>query len=228
VQVFLDRLHRDVGAPGEEVLSPGVLAGIVHVVGVVRSVPDRLAQHGRDHALRRSLHQLHRERSANAVSEEKELADAEVVHHPELVVGEGAPGIVGRDRAGGFAAHGITLVHRDDAEVVLEFLRNVDHRARPVSEVRVEPAAGRGQQRESRADLGVSDADVSSFIETELRAGRHTLRCAFLLRLSKHLRRCGCCGYCCARRQYGASVCIHDRRPPLSLYSPVHAKCLSA
>jgi Protein of unknown function (DUF3363) len=78
-----------------------------------------------DHALWRALHQLHRERAADAVAEEEKLADAEVIHQPELIVGEGVPRIVDRHRAGGFAATGVALVHGDDAEVVLEFLRDV-------------------------------------------------------------------------------------------------------
>jgi hypothetical protein len=87
-------------------------------------VPDRLAQQRGDDALRRALHQLHRERAADAIAEEKELADAEMV--AELVVGERAPAVAGRHRAGGLAAGGVTLVHGDDAEVVLELLRDVD------------------------------------------------------------------------------------------------------
>ncbi len=79
-------------------------------------------------ALRCALHQLHRERAADAVAEEKELVDAEMVHHADLVVGERAPGIVDRDRSGRLAVAGVALVHDDDAEVVLELLRDVDHR----------------------------------------------------------------------------------------------------
>jgi hypothetical protein len=62
---------------------------------------------------------------------------AEMVHHAELVVGEGVPRIVDRHRASGLAACGVALVHGDDAEVVLEFLRDVDHRVRPDRDARV-------------------------------------------------------------------------------------------
>ena len=81
---------------------------------------DRLAQHAGDDALRRALHQLQRKRAADAVAEEEELADAEMVHQSQLIVGEGIPRVVDRDRACGFAAVGVALVHRDAAEVVLE------------------------------------------------------------------------------------------------------------
>jgi hypothetical protein len=54
-----------------------------------------------------------------------------VIHHPELVVGERAPRIVDRDWAGGLAARGVALIHGDDAEVVLELIRDIDHRTRP-------------------------------------------------------------------------------------------------
>ena len=157
---------------------------------------DRLAQDRRDDALRRALHQLHRERAADAIAEEKELADAEMVHQAELVVGERAPGIVDRHRAGGLAARGVTLVHGDDAEVVLELLRNVDHRVRPDRDARVQAATGRGQQRKAGADLGVADADVALLVGAGLGACRRALRGACLRRaclrpLGKHLRR-GC------------------------------------
>ena len=55
-------------------------------------------------------------------------SDAQVVHQPDLVVGEGAPRVVDLHRAGGFAADGVALVHRDDAEVVLEHLHRVERR----------------------------------------------------------------------------------------------------
>jgi hypothetical protein len=112
-------------------------------------VPDWLAQYRGGGALRRPLHQLHRERAADAVAEEEELVDAEMVHHAQLVVGERAPGIVDRHRAGGLAACGVALVHGDHAEAVLELLRNVDHRTRPHGDTRVQAAAGRRQQREA-------------------------------------------------------------------------------
>ena len=66
-------------------------------------MPDRLAQHARDDALRSPLHQLQGERAADAVAHEEELADAQMVHQPQLVVRECAPWVVDRDRAGGFA-----------------------------------------------------------------------------------------------------------------------------
>src|SRR5262245_66478190 len=122
---------------------------------------DRLAQQRGDDALRRALHQFHRERAAYAIAEEKELTDAEMVHQAELVVGERAPGIVDRYRAGGLAARGVTLVHGDDAKVALELFRDVDHRVRPDRDARVQAAAGRRQQRKARADLGVADAGVA-------------------------------------------------------------------
>ncbi len=149
VQIFLDGLHRDVGPALADFLGPDVPAGVVHDIRVLRAVSDRLAQYRRGDALRRPLHQLHRERAADAVAEEAELADAEMVHQAQLVVGERAPGIVDRDRTGELAAGGVALIHGDDAEVVLELLRNVDHRARPHGDTRVQAAAGRCQQREA-------------------------------------------------------------------------------
>ena len=96
VQVFLDRFHRDIGPALAELLGPNVAPGVEHVVRLLRPVPDRLAQQRGDDALRRALHQLHRERAADAIAEEKELADAEMVHQAELIVGERAPGVINR------------------------------------------------------------------------------------------------------------------------------------
>src|SRR5215468_12081635 len=164
VQIFLDGLHRDVAPALAQLLGPDSLAGVVHVIRLRRIVPDWLAQYRGSDALRRALHQLHRERAADAVAEEAELVDAKLVHHAQLVVGERAPGIVDRNRSGGLAARGVALVHGDHAEVVLELLRNVDHRTRPHGDARVQAAAGRRQQREAGADLGVADADIALLV----------------------------------------------------------------
>jgi hypothetical protein len=43
---------------------------------------DRPAQHACDNALPSALHQLEGKRAADAVAEEDELADAEVIHQP--------------------------------------------------------------------------------------------------------------------------------------------------
>src|SRR5215470_13730786 len=193
VQVFLERFHRHVGPALAELLGPDVAPGVEHVVRLLRPVPDRLAQQRGDDALRRALHQFHRERAADAIAEEKELTDAEMVHQAELVVGERAPGIVDRHRAGGLAARGVTLVHGDDAEVVLELLRDVDHRVRPDRDARVQAAAGRRQQRKPRADLGVADADIALLVEADLGALGQSRDGRCRLRLSKHLRHGGCC-----------------------------------
>ena len=108
-------------------------------------MPNGLHQHGGGDARGRALHQLERETTADAEAHEEELADAEVIHHAELVIGEGAPGIVDRDRAGRFAADRVALVHRDDAEFVLEQVEGVEHRRWPVTDARVQAAPGRDQ-----------------------------------------------------------------------------------
>ena len=129
--------------------------------------PDGLAEHGGDDALRRPLQQLAGEAAADAVAHVEELADAEMVHQPELVVGEGVPRVLGRHRAGGLAAIGVALVHRDAAEVVLELFHRVDHGGRPVADARVQAAAGGDQQREAGAGLLVADANVALLIERQ-------------------------------------------------------------
>src|SRR5262245_59915333 len=60
-------------------------------------------------------------------------------------------------------------------EIVLELLRDVDHRVRPDSDARVQAAAGRRQQRKARADLGVADADAALLVVAGLGARRRAL-----------------------------------------------------
>jgi hypothetical protein len=124
--------------------------------------------------------------AADAVAEEGELADAEMVHQAELIVGEGVPGIGDRDRPDGLAVRGVSLIHGDHAEVVLEFLHDVDHRVWPVDHARVQAAAGRRQQREARAGLGLADADIALLVESDLEARRQTMRDRCLRCLSEY------------------------------------------
>src|SRR5687768_14133258 len=124
-------------------------------------MPDRLAEDGGHDALGCLLHQLPGKATADAIAHVEELVDTEVIHQPKLVVGEGAPGVVNLDRAAGLAAVGVALVHRDAAEVILEFFHGVDYRGRPVTDAGVQTPTGRDQQWESGASLFVADADVA-------------------------------------------------------------------
>ena len=128
-------------------------------------MPDRLAEHPGNNAIGRPLHQLQRKRSADAVAEKEELANAEVVHQPQLIVGKGIPGVIDRDWTGGIATCGIALVHRDAMEIVLELLHRVDDRVLPIADPRVQAAAGRNEQRKAGPDLLVTDVDVALLVE---------------------------------------------------------------
>jgi hypothetical protein len=128
-------------------------------------MPNRLAQHSRHDAVRSALDQLQPERSPDAVTHEEELLIAEVVHHSQLVVGEGAPGIAGGNRPRGLAAIRIALIHGDAPEIVLERFHRVEHRVGPVANARVQAPAGSDEQRKPRPNRLVADADVSLFIE---------------------------------------------------------------
>src|SRR5262249_38854163 len=102
---------------------------------------------------------------ADAVAHVEELVDPEVIHQPELVVGERLPGVVDRHGAGRLAAIGVALVHRDAAEVVLKCFHRVDHRVRPIADAGVQAPTGGDQQREAGARLLVADADVALVIK---------------------------------------------------------------
>ena len=57
-----------------------------------------LAEHGGGDPLRRPFDELHGEGAADAVSDEEELVDAEMVHQRQLIVGEGSPRVIRLDR----------------------------------------------------------------------------------------------------------------------------------
>src|SRR5213594_3247231 len=111
-------------------------------------MPDRLAQHGGHDTLGGPLDELEPERSADAVAHVEELLRAEVVHQPQLVVREGAPGVAGGNRSRGFAAVRIALIHRNAAEVALERFHRVEHRGGPVAHAGVQAPAGSDEQWE--------------------------------------------------------------------------------
>ena len=126
---------------------------------------DGLAEHGRHDAFRRPLQQLAGEAAADAVAHEQEPADPEMVHQPELVVGEGVPRVLDRHRTSGLAAIGIALVHGDAAEIVLELFHRIDDGVRPITDARIQSATRNNQQRETGADLLIANANVTFLIE---------------------------------------------------------------
>ena len=59
---------------------------------------DGLAKDRGDNAVGRPLHQLPGKAAADAVADEEEPLDPEVVHQAELVIGERVPWVVDRDQ----------------------------------------------------------------------------------------------------------------------------------
>src|SRR5262249_20274944 len=165
LQAAADGLQGHGRPPGKQGGGPVRTAPVVHVVRELRPMPDRLAEYAGHNALGGPLHELEGKRATDTVAHEEELPDAEVIYQPELVVGEGVPGVVDGDRAAGLAAVGVALVHRDAAEVLGELLHCVDHRGRPVADAGVQAPTGGDQQREAGARLLVADADVALFVE---------------------------------------------------------------
>src|SRR5262249_53410208 len=126
---------------------------------------DGLTQHGGHNTVGGPLDELQSERSSDAVAHKEELLDIEVVHHRQLVVREGAPGIAGGNRPGGLTAVRIALIHRDAAEVVLEHFHSVEHRRGPLAHLRVQASAGSDEEWEARAHRLVANAGVTFFKE---------------------------------------------------------------
>src|SRR5260370_26014271 len=137
----------------------------VHDIRVFGPVPDGLAEHSGDDTPGRAFEELPGKTAADAVTHIEEFTNAEMVHQPQLVVGEGVPRVAGRDRAAGLAAVRVALVHRDAAEVVFEDLHRVEHCGRPIADPRVQAPAGGDQQRKTGANFLVADANVAFFVE---------------------------------------------------------------
>src|SRR5439155_5052630 len=202
VQIGFDALRGDLRPSGPQLGAPDIAPGVVHDVGILRPMPDRLAQHGGHDAVGGSLDELQPERSPDAVAHVEELLHAEVVHQPPLVVREGAPGVAGGNRPRGFAAVRIALIHRDAAEVALERFHRVEDRGGPVAHAGVQAPAGSDEQREARASHLVADAEVTLLIE------RHG-------GLLRHLTRCPSCGRTTATRGGDArlALVVYDDGP---------------
>jgi hypothetical protein len=165
VEILLDGLRRHFGPSFLEIRKPILLAVSNHDLRVFGPMANGLAEHGGHDALRRPLQQLAGEAAADAVAHEEEFADPEMVHQPEMVVGEGVPGVLDRHRASGLAAIGIALVHGDAAEVVLELFHRIENGGLPVADTRIQSAARDDQQREAGADLLIANANVTPLIE---------------------------------------------------------------
>src|SRR5262249_28271209 len=151
--------------PVAKFFAPYIATEIMHHVRTLGAMTDRLAQHRRDDAIRRPLHQLERERAADAITEEDELADAEGVHQAQLVVRERPPRVSDGDRAGGFGARAVALGHGDAAEVGSEIVPRVDHRVGPIADAGVQSATRCAKQRKSGAGVLVTNAHVALLVE---------------------------------------------------------------
>jgi hypothetical protein len=123
-----------------------------------------LHEHPGHDAVGRALHQLHGKASPDAKAHEEELADAEVIHQPQLVVRKRTPGIVDWNWTAGLAAIGVSLVHGDAPKLIAEDVHGVEHGGRPVADPRVQTAAGGHQERKARSGFLVSDPDAPFLI----------------------------------------------------------------
>ncbi len=212
-QKLVDRIHADLGPALDELGAPALHVAFVEMVARLRARAARLRQHGRHHAIGRALDEIPDEGAADAEADHHELVDAEVIHHAEVVVGEGIPGSFGLERACGLAALGVAQVGRDATVLALELLDRVERRAGgEIGDRRVQAAAGDEQQRKAGPGLLVADPHGALLVEGPLPG-----------RLRKHARRCRHSGRRRAGREDIASVRVHERRPPCSLSRPAHA-----
>ena len=105
VEILVDRVLRHLGAALLEIGQPIIRAVPVHDSRIFRPIADGLVEDRGDDAVGRPLQQFAGKAAADAVAHEEELPDAEMVHQPELVVGKGVPGVLGRHRAGRTRRH---------------------------------------------------------------------------------------------------------------------------
>src|SRR3984885_13398085 len=164
MQVSLNRRHGQVGPLGEQFRSPDIPAGVVHDIRVLWPVPDRLADDAGYNAVWRALHELKSEAAADAVTHKKELADAEMIHQPQLVISKRTPRIIDIDGTSRIAAIGVALVHGYAAEVVLESFHGVYYCSRPIADSRVQAAARRNQKRKAAANFLITDANITCLV----------------------------------------------------------------
>src|SRR5205823_411055 len=133
----------------------------------LRTPTHGLRQHSRDNTIGRTLQETPYERAADAETHHHELVDAQMIHQSELVVGVGIPRPVDLDRAGGLARGGIAQVRRDAAILSLELRNGVEGRvAAEEGYGRVQSAAGKQHQRETRPGLLIVDAHGAFFVDT--------------------------------------------------------------
>ena len=119
-QIFLDHVHSDFGTALHQVRTPPRHAAVVKERGHLRAEPDRLRQHGRDHAIGRPLQKVPDKWAANAEAHHHKLVDAQMVHQTELVVCVCIPGPVDLQRPRGLTGIGIAQVRRNAAVLALE------------------------------------------------------------------------------------------------------------
>jgi hypothetical protein len=91
VKIPLDCFHSYVRPASAELGDPILVTVPVHDIRVFRPVSDRLAAHSSDDALRRPLQELQGKRAADSIAHNEKFADAEMVHQPQLVVGQRRP-----------------------------------------------------------------------------------------------------------------------------------------
>ena len=204
VQVCLDRVQRHVGPPREEVGDPALLCRYM-TVGSSGRWPT-LWQKTTAATRSGALQQRPGKAATNAVAHVEELVDPEVIHEPELVVGERLPGW----------STGTGPV--DSPPLALRWSIVMQRKSSLNSSMALITAVGqlltrefkphRGdQQREAGARLLVADADVALVVERHgippcpACCGRAPQRAARALESSS---RHGCaahrlCGYSCTR-----------------------------
>ncbi len=159
------RFHRDVGSLLAQRGRP-----VLHVVPVeeVRHFRPKAAWHGghgSDDALGRPLQHFPDEGTADAKTEDQKLADPQMIHQSELVVGIRIPWPVDLHWTVGTSTVGVPQIHRDASVLVAEDSHRVEGRFfRKIADCRIQSAAGNNQQRKAGASLVVVNLKGASFV----------------------------------------------------------------
>src|SRR5262245_11803785 len=125
-QEFFDRLLCDVRPALEKLRSPTRHTAVVHDIGRLWPEPYRLSRYACDDTIGSPLKKVPDEWTSDAESEDHELVDSEVIHQPEMVIGEGIPRPVDLERAGGLTAIRVAQVREDTTVLSLELLDRVE------------------------------------------------------------------------------------------------------
>src|SRR5580704_447901 len=123
---FFDRLLCGVRPAFQKFRSPARHTAVVEDIGHLWPEPYRLRRYACDDTIGSPLQKVPDEWTSDAESEDHEPVYSEVIHQPEMVIGEGIPRLVDLKRAGGLTAISVAQVREHTTVLSLELVDRVE------------------------------------------------------------------------------------------------------